>query len=61
MEYFDFSKNDSRVFIPKCRHQRVKQKGGFVNHNFISAIKSAPSLDRYAEESKKREAQEETN
>ena len=48
-KYFDFSANDDRVFIPKARPTRLKQKGGFVNRNFISAIKHAPALDKYTE------------
>ena len=54
-KYFDFSANDDRVFIPKARTPSLRQKGGFVNRNFISAIKSAPSLDKYAELTEKKE------
>lgn len=54
-KYFDFSANDDRIFIPKARTPRLKQKGGFVNRNFISAIKSAPALDKYAELTEKKE------
>lgn len=54
-KYFDFSANDDRIFIPKARTPRLRQKGGFVNRNFISAIKSAPSLDKYVELTEKKE------
>ncbi len=54
-KYFDFSANDGRIFIPKARTPRLRQKGGFVNRNFISAIKSAPALDKYAELTEKKE------
>ncbi|MBQ8043666.1 MAG: hypothetical protein IJ272_05900 [Clostridia bacterium] len=54
-KYFDFSANDDRIFIPRARKPKLNQKGGFVNRNFISSIKSAPSLDKYAELTDKKE------
>lgn len=48
MNYFDFSANDDRVIIPKSRSiGKNKEKSCFVDHNKISKIKSAESLDKY--------------
>ena len=43
--YFDFSKDDDRVFIPKAK--TIKKSCTFDKFN-LSKIKSAPSLDKYA-------------
>lgn len=56
--YFDFSANDDRIFIPRARKPKLNQKGGFVNRNFISYIKSAPSLDRYVKLTEKKVGKE---
>lgn len=46
--YFDFSANDDRVFIPKkSSTNNKKEKSCLVDHNKISKIKNAKSLDKY--------------
>ena len=43
MEYFDFSKNDDRVFIPKARHPNIS-----CTFDKFSDIKiDSPALDNY--------------
>lgn len=43
MEYFDFSKNDDRVFIPKARHPKIS-----CTFDKFSEIKiDSPGLENY--------------
>ena len=48
MNYFDFSANDDRVFIPKSHSiKKQKEKSCLVNRNKISSIKDAEALNKY--------------
>jgi len=46
IDYFDFSENANKVFIPKARHS---EKKCVFDKFYESQIKDAPSLDKYAE------------
>lgn len=58
MNYFDFTEFDDRVFIPTNRTQKkTKEKSCFVDHNRISKIKNAKSLEKYIALSSKKKAE----
>lgn len=48
LNYFDFSANDDRVFMPKSYPvKKQKEKSCLVDRNKISKIKDAEALNRY--------------
>lgn len=48
LNYFDFSANDDKVFIPKSRSvKKKKEKSCLVDRNKISSIKDTEALERY--------------
>ena len=51
IDYFDFSQNQGKVFIPKAKHS--KKKCVFDKY-YESQIKEAPSLEAYAKYEKEK-------
>lgn len=58
MDYFNFTEFDDRVFIPVNRPQKkTKEKSCFVDHNRVSKIKNAESLEKYIALSSEKKAE----
>lgn len=58
LNYFDFSANDDRVFIPKSRStKKTKEKSCLVDRNKISKIKGVEGLDKHNTISSKKDVE----